>query len=102
MLEEPENGIHPKLIEEVIQILREITLRKVSTPCQVFLTTHSPYVLDHFRDSPEDVYVMERGRPLQGATLCRLSERKDIDLVEALFGHSLGEAWFSGLIGGTS
>jgi len=102
MFEEPENGIHPQLIGEVIQILRELTLRKPPSECQVLFTTHSPYVLDELYDHPDQVYVMERGRPQQGASLYRLSDRQDVDLVKALFKHSLGEAWFSGLIGGTA
>lgn len=100
--EEPENGIHPQLVGEVVQILRELTLRKPPNECQVFFTTHSPYVLDQFIDNPEQVYVMERGRPQEGASLFRLSDQQDIDVTKAVFKHSLGEAWFSGLIGGTA
>lgn len=100
--EEPENGMHPQLVSEVVQILGELAQRKPPNRCQVFFTTHSPYVLDEFRHRPEQVYVIERGRPLEGARLTRLSERKDISLVQATFDKSLGEAWFSGLIGGAS
>jgi len=100
--EEPEDGIHPQLIEEVVAMLRELTLRKPPRQCQVFFTTHSPYVLDYFLDHPEEVYVMERGRPQEGASLIRLSDRKDIDLVSEAFSESLGEAWFTGLIGGNA
>ncbi|HUT34395.1 MAG TPA: AAA family ATPase [Planctomycetota bacterium] len=102
MFEEPENGLHPQLITHVVQMLKELALRKPPHRCQVFFTTHSPYVLDEFLDQPEAVYVMERGKPLEGASLRRLSDRKDIDLVKTLYQHSLGEAWFSGLIGGTA
>jgi predicted ATPase len=102
MFEEPENGIHPQLIREVIQVLRELTLRKAPNECQVFFTTHSPYVLDQFYEHPDEVYVMERGMPQEGATLYRLSDRSDIDLTRQLFSRSLGEAWFSGVIGGTA
>jgi predicted ATPase len=101
-LEEPENGMHPQLVSEVVQMLREITQRKTPNGCQVFLTTHSPYVLDEFLHHPEQVYVMERGKPLEGASLIRLSDREDVKLVQATFDKSLGEAWFSGLIGGAS
>lgn len=100
--EEPENGMHPQLVSEVVQMLREITQRKTLNGCQVFLTTHSPYVLDEFLHHPEQVYVMERGKPLEGAKLFRLSERRDIKLIQNTFDKSLGEAWFSGLIGGAS
>jgi predicted ATPase len=97
--EEPENGIHPQLIREVVQILRELTQRRCPHRCQVFLTTHSPYVLDEFLDHPEQVYCMERPRPGAGARLFRLSETEQLEIARDAFDGSLGEAWFSGLIG---
>jgi predicted ATPase len=99
MFEEPENGMHPQLLKEVVQILREITLRKPPNQSQVFFTTHSPYVLDEFYDHPEQVYCMDRSAPLAGATVTRLSDTKQINRVKAAFEKSLGEAWTSGLIG---
>jgi len=101
-LEEPENGVHPQLVREVVQILREITQRKAPNQCQVFLTTHSPYVLDEFYDHPEEVYCVERPKPLAGATVTRLSENKQIRIVRDAFGKSLGEAWATGLLGATA
>jgi predicted ATPase len=100
MLEEPENGIHPQIVREVIQILRELTLRKPPHVCQVFLTTHSPYVLDEFFDHPEQVFCMDRRGPQAGATIVQLSQNKQIDLVREKF--ALGEAWSIGLIGATA
>jgi predicted ATPase len=99
-LEEPENGVHPQLLREVVQLLRELTLRKPPDSCQVFFTTHSPYVLDEFYDNPEQVYLMERGKGMAGARIARLSDCSEVDLVRELFSKSLGEAWFSGVIGG--
>ncbi|OJW08009.1 MAG: hypothetical protein BGO49_20685 [Planctomycetales bacterium 71-10] len=101
-LEEPENGVHPQLVREVIQIIRELTQRRPPNQCQVFLTTHSPYVLDEFFDHPEQVYCVDRPRPLAGATVTRLSEKREISIVRETFERSLGEAWTSGLIGSTA
>lgn len=101
MFEEPENGIHPQLLREVVQILRELTLRKPPNHCQVFFTTHSPYVLDEFYDHPEEVFVMERSHPQSGASVFQLSTASQITGVKNAF-ESIGEAWFSGLIGGTA
>ena len=101
-LEEPENGVHPQLVREVIQIIRELTQRRPPNRCQVFLTTHSPYVLDEFFDHPEQVYCVDRPRPLAGATVARLSDKRDVQIVRETFEHSLGEAWTSGLIGSTA
>lgn len=100
--EEPENGVHPQLLREVVQILRELTQRRSPHPCQVFLTTHSPYVLDEFLDHPEQVYCMERAQPGAGASVLRLSEKGQLKTARNAFQKSLGEAWFSGLIGATA
>jgi predicted ATPase len=101
-LEEPENGVHPQLVREVVQILRELTQRKPPNQCQVFFTTHSPYVLDEFFDHPDEVYCMDRPRPLAGASITRLSDNRQINVVRDAFAHSLGEAWTSGLLGATA
>jgi len=101
-LEEPENGVHPQLVREVIQILREITQRKPPNQCQVVFTTHSPYVLDEFLDHPEQVYCFDRSGPLAGATIVRLSDRSEVTVARDAFEQSLGEAWTSGLIGATA
>ncbi len=101
-LEEPENGVHPQLVREVVQILREITQRKPPNQCQVFFTTHSPYVLDEFIDHPEQVYLLDRPKPLAGATVVRLSDKRELQVVRDAFEQSLGEAWTSGLLGSTA
>lgn len=102
MLEEPEDGVHPQLLREMVQVLRELTLRKPPNRSQVIFTTHSPYVLDEFYDSPDEVLVMERHKPKSGATLSALSGASQLANVRRHFDKSLGEAWFSGLIGGTA
>ena len=97
--EEPENGVHPQLLREVVQILRELAQRHSPDRCQVFLTTHSPYVLDEFFDHPEEVYCMERPSLGAGTRIVRLSENKQLPIARDTFQNSLGEAWASGLIG---
>ncbi|MBN1554250.1 MAG: ATP-binding protein [Phycisphaerae bacterium] len=101
-LEEPENGVHPQLVRKVVQILRELTQRKSPNKCQVFFTTHSPYVLDEFFDHPEEVYCMDRPKPLAGASIIRLSDNRQIDSARRDFDGSLGEAWTIGLLGATA
>lgn len=102
MFEEPENGVHPQLIRDVVQILRELTQRKPPRRTQVFITTHNPYVVDEFIDHPEQVYGMERNRPQAGASITRLSDRSQAKKVREVFNSSLGEAWVSGLLGATA
>lgn len=86
LVEEPENGIHPGRLKDVLNILREIVTRQSHT--QVILTTHSPYVVDLFQ--PEEVTLCYKGS--DGAVqVRRLSEsaevRKQIDF------FTLGEIW---------
>ena len=101
-LEEPENGIHPQLVREVVQILRELTQRNPPNNCQVFLTTHSPYILDEFFDHPEEVYCMDRPKPQAGAVVTRLSDNRQVNIARETFQRSLGEAWTTGLIGASA
>ena len=100
--EEPENGVHPQLIREVVQILRELTQRKAPNRCQVFLTTHSPYVLDEFYDHPDEVYCMDRIQPQAGARIVQLSKNRQLKIARDAFKQSLGEAWTSGVLGSTA
>jgi len=51
LVEEPENGVHPKRLRDVLGVLRELVHEQSHT--QIVLTTHSPYVLDLFK--PEEV-----------------------------------------------
>jgi predicted ATPase len=98
MFEEPENGVHPHILREMIQVLRELTLRKGKTT-QVFFTTHSPYVLDEFFEDPEQVFVMNYPGRKSQLQIRQLSEWKDLHKMKESYG-SLGEAWFSGAFGG--
>jgi len=89
--EEPENCIHPHLLQSLIDMLRK-------APSQVLLTTHSPYLLDHVE--PEEVVVVEK---INNETkLTKLLERKEIETVKKFLeeGGTLGEAWYSGLFAG--
>jgi len=92
-LEEPENCIHPRLLETLIWLARD-------SPSQVIITTHSPYLLDHVK--PEEVYVVEK-EGLE-TRVKKLSTSKEVEAVKKFLeeGGTLGEAWYSGLMGGVS
>jgi predicted ATPase len=86
LIEEPENGVHPARLKEVLQILRELVAEQAKT--QVVMTTHSPYVVDQFK--PDEVTLCQRGR--DGAvTVHRLSDSKSVRDQIDIFG--LGEIW---------
>ena len=64
LLEEPENGIYPKRLGEVITLLKKLVERTDGGPFpQIILSTHSPYVLNFFE--PEEVTFLSRppGKP---------------------------------------
>lgn len=88
LVEEPENGIHPQLLEKVAEIVRETVRTQSET--QVVMTTHSPYLLDSFE--PEEVTVCHKGE--DGAVgVRRLSESAAVQKGRSFF--TLGEIWTS-------
>jgi len=92
VLEEPENCIHPYLLETFMNLVRD-------SPSQVIITTHSPYLLDHVK--PEEVQVVwKEGLETK---VKRLSATKEMENVKRFLeeGGTLGEAWYSGIFGGT-
>jgi predicted ATPase len=86
LIEEPENGIHPGRLENVLTILKELVKDQDRT--QVVLTTHSPYAVDVFQ--PAEVTLCRR-EPDGSATVHRLSESKRVREQVDIF--SLGEIW---------
>jgi predicted ATPase len=88
--EEPENCIHPGLLELVVDVLKS-----ASQKIQILVTTHSPDFLNSLK-APEPLVIVEKE---DGKTHCR--EAKDVAGVkEALKTLSLGELWYPGHLGG--
>ncbi len=86
LIEEPENGVHPKRLNDVMLILRELIKEQDHT--QVILTTHSPYMVNLFK--PEEVTLCTKGN--DGAiSVRRLSESKIVRQQVDTF--TLGEIW---------
>ena len=95
LIEEPENGIYPKRLEEVVRLLKQLVLRSDGDPFpQIILSTHSPYVLSFFE--PDEVTFLSRipgkpdapvrARPLSSAP--RIHERMGNEFY-------LGELWYN-------
>jgi predicted ATPase len=99
-LEEPDRGIHPRLLRQVHDAMIRLSDPKSGgdskKPVQVIATTHSPYFLDQFRDHPQDVVLAEKG--IDGATFHRLTDMEHYQ--EIMDGASLGDAWYTGILGG--
>ncbi|HVU35502.1 MAG TPA: AAA family ATPase [Opitutaceae bacterium] len=99
-IEDVDRGIHPRMLREVRDALYRLSHPQASglrrAPVQVIATTHSPYFLDLFREHPEEVILSQKqGR---AARFERLSDRPD--LPELLREGSLGDMWYSGILGG--
>jgi predicted ATPase len=103
LLEEPENGIHPRRIKEMLDYIFDLAEDK---DIQVVMTTHNTYVIDQFKDIPESVFVFDKKgdettvRCLQDiinedAKIAAKDGMPKMDL-----SGSLGDHWASGLIGG--
>ena len=89
-LEEPELGLHPDILPNLVELLRSAANR-----CQLIVTTHSDVIVDALTDTPESVVVCEKHDG--STTLKRLDAG---DLGHWLKDYRLGELWSSGELGG--
>ena len=98
--EEPDRGLHPRLLRDVRDALYRLAYPDAHgeerDPVQVIATTHSPYLLDLFKEHPEEILIAHKVGGV--AQFERLSERSDLD--DILRDVHLGEAWYSGILGG--
>lgn len=85
LVEEPENGLHPARIADVIGILRAI-----SATTQVLIATHSPLVINELSGDEVTVVTRDPGRGTEVVRLCdtpNFAERSRV--------YALGELWLS-------
>jgi ABC-type branched-subunit amino acid transport system ATPase component len=85
LVEEPENGLHPVRVSEVMKIFREI-----SKTTQVIIATHSPLVVNEL--SAEEVSVVTRTAE-KGTSVRRLSSAANF--ADRSKVYALGELWLS-------
>lgn len=85
LVEEPENGLHPARITDVMRVLKEI-----SKTTQVVLATHSPLVINELQ--PEQVTVLTRD-PDKGTIATPISQTPGF--AERSKVYALGELWLS-------
>ncbi len=92
LIEEPENGIYPKRLGEVIALLKELVHRTegVRFP-QIIMSTHSPYVLSFFE--PEEVTFLSRTSEKPDAPVRARPLRDAPNVREG--GFYLGELWYN-------
>lgn len=85
LFEEPENGLHPARIADVMRILRDI-----SKTTQVVVATHSPLVINEMK--PEEVTVLTR-TPEDGTRATLIKDTPGFE--ERAKVYALGELWVS-------
>ncbi|MBC3784369.1 AAA family ATPase [Spirosoma utsteinense] len=105
LLEEPERGIHPRRIREVMDFIFRLAEEK---DVQIIMTTHNEHVLDDFATRPESVFVFDKDE--EGATYVRNLQKDIIEptnqrnlelgLDEVDLTTNLSENWLYGLLGG--
>jgi AAA15 family ATPase/GTPase len=99
-IEEIDRGIHPRMLREVRDLLYRLSypgdFNENRPPVQVIATTHSPYLLDLFKNHPEEIIISQKHGT--SAHFERLADRDD--LADLLSEGSLGDIWFSGILGG--
>lgn len=101
-LEEIDRGLHPRLLRHLQDALYRLSYpescKETRPPIQVIATTHSPYLLDLYRERPEEV-VLARKEGLE----VEMKRLADIDHYQDILGDSpLSEVWYSGVLGGVS
>ena len=91
LLEEPETGVHPKRLEDIVGLLRNVTEGRHGECAQVVLTTHSPYLLDHIDLDRDQVLVFRRRN--DGSRAPAAVDREGLRAFLNEF--MLGEIWFN-------
>lgn len=90
LIEEPENGLHPKRLADVVRLLRGLTEGTLGgAKAQVILTTHSPLVLDEVNLDKDQVLVFKRES--DGARTVQPVDRDRLKVFLDEF--KLGEVW---------
>ncbi|MEM9275340.1 MAG: AAA family ATPase, partial [Cyanobacteria bacterium P01_F01_bin.143] len=92
LLEDIDRGLHPRLFQKVVEMLRDIVKTK---DIQIIATTHNPYLIDEFTGEEESVLIVEKQDAV--STITSLAERLDEGNTME---DALGSLWFSGFFGG--
>lgn len=85
LIDEPEKGLHPLRLFEVVELLRTLTKQGI----QVVMTTHSPDLLNAFEQ--DEVIIFRRPKPDSSTEVHRLPK----DFKRRSMGTTMGEVWAS-------
>ncbi|MDR6561066.1 MULTISPECIES: AAA family ATPase [unclassified Arcicella] len=105
LLEEPEKGIHPRRIHEIMKFIFQLVEDK---DIQVIMTSHNEHVLEEFTTMPESVFIFDKDE--EGATFVKnlqkdiiepsIVKAKEFGIEPINYTDNIGENWFMGLMGG--
>jgi len=89
-IEEPENGLYHKLLEDLAKEFRSHATGRKNAP-QLFVTTHQPYFVDAL--APDEVWILSKGED----GFSRVQRASSIDVVKRMVdqGLPLGGLWYS-------
>jgi predicted ATPase len=90
LMEEPERGIHPRRLGELVDLLRTLVKERGT---QFIMATHSPALLNVFNDEPEAILLFSRTP--EGTSIRRLSDSPA--LIETLGRADPGEMLANGV-----
>jgi predicted ATPase len=96
-IEEPENGLHPKLLHVLAEEFRAHAMGEFSSKrTQVLVSSHAPYFVDAVR--PQELWIMERAKD----GFARVQRADRIEGVPQFIqeGAVLGRLWMEGLLRG--
>ena len=96
--EEPENGIHPWLLNKIIELMKQASTEGITgKPTQIIITTHSPVLLNYVE--PKQIRAVELDE--KGATQIRSipTESKRFQKALEAYDGELGELWFTNIFG---
>ena len=98
-IEEPENHLHPKLLETLVALLRQVRQESLDSKThltQIMITTQSPYLVDQM--SLDEVIWVEKKdgetrayRPADKEHLRKLVQDKELGIGDLMFTGALGE-----------
>ncbi len=97
LLDDVEQGLHPKAQRELMQIFKEIL--DWDHNIQIIFSTHSPYIIDELE--PSQVHVLNNDGEHGYTTTRRLDEHPDVEralqvLTTGEFWDAEGESWIAG------
>lgn len=81
LIDEPETSMHPRMQKSLME-----ALRKISQNEQVFIATHSPYILKEFKKEEDKIIILSRDKETNNITSKPVTELNSLP-----FSPSIGE-----------